>query len=342
METEVNGQANVESISTTSGQENTQSQGEGTSSTTGAGVQEASATGAGNDGAVSQGTGTAEAKQQAAPSFAPNFKFKVKDKELEFDDFVKPIVKTKDVEQKIKDLYEKAHGLEEVKTARETFKTQAEEWKGKFTTVEQSLQTLGGYVKKGDFGTFFQALNIPKEKIIQYAIEELKYQELPADQKAAIDAQREQQHALEQTGTQNQQLQQQMAQLVQQQATFELNQEFAKPDVASTIAAYDTRLGKAGAFKAEVIRRGQYYEAVHKISPPASQLVQEVLNLIGVQAQAQQGTQASSNETPSQVVHNQQQKPVISSFQGGGAKSPTRKVPSSIDDLRKMRENLTT
>lgn len=337
-----NGTTDVGPISGSEGQvSGTTERSEGVS-TAGAGIQGTQTAREGNDGKVSKGTGATETEQSATPAYAPNFKFKVKDKELEFDDFVKPIIKTKDVEQKLKDLYEKAHGLDEVKTARETFKTQAEEWKGKFNQVEQSLQTLGTYVKKGDFRTFFQALNIPKDKIIQYAIEELKYQELPPEQRAALDAQREREVAFEQVGSQNQMLQQQMSQLVQQQATFELNQELAKPDVVSAIAAYDTRLGQAGAFKAEVIRRGQYYEAVHKISPPASQLVQEILSLIGVQAQTQQGTQASSTETPSQVIHNQQQKPVISSFAGGGAKSPTRKVPSSIDDLRKMRQNLTT
>jgi hypothetical protein len=134
-----------------------------------------------------------------------------------------------------------------------------------------------------------------------------------------------------------------MAQMVQQQATFELNQELNAPNVAQAIAAYDGRLAKPGSFKAEVIRRGQYYEAVHKISPPASQLVQEVLSLIGAQAEGSQSIQASSQEQSGQTVHqNQQQKPTISSFAGGGAKSPTRKVPGSIDDLRKMRQNLTT
>jgi hypothetical protein len=335
---------NVENVSKAEGQSQnateTNTEAAEKSAATG-GVPEAKAGGAGNDGAASKATGTDAQNQQAA--YTPNFKFKVKDKELEFDDFLKPIIKTKDLETKARELYEKAHGLDEVKAARETFKTQAEEWKGKFTQVETSLQTLGSYVKKGDFRTFFQALNIPKEQIIKYAIEELKYQELPPEQKAAIDQQREREMALEQTGSQNQQLQQQMAQLVQQQATFELNQELAAPNVVQAMQAYDTRAGQAGAFKAEVIRRGQYYEAVHKISPPASQLVQEVLNLIGVTAQAQQGTQASSNEQSSQTVHNQQQKPVISSFSGGGTKSPTaRKVPASIDDLRKMRQNLTT
>lgn len=333
----------METINETSGGEATQTTNTETTaqSATGTGVQPTKEAGAGNDGATSEGTGGAAKASDTPQAYVPSFKFKVKDKELDFDDFVKPVVKTKDVEQKIKDLYEKAHGLDEVKTSRDSFKAQADEWKGKYTTVETSLQTLGGYVKKDDFRSFFQALNIPKEKIIKYAIEELKYQEMPADQRAILDAQREKEQALEQTSFQNQTLQQQMAQMIQKQTEFELNQELTKSDVAQAISAYDTRLAKPGAFKAEVIRRGQYYEAVHKTSPPASQLVAEVLSLIGVQAQAQQGTEAASQGTSSQTVQ-QSQKPVISSFQGSGAKSPARKVPQSIEDLRKMRQQLTT
>lgn len=322
-------------------QTTTANAGTGAQSTTGEGAQTAQATGAGNDGAVSQGTGTG-AQNDPTQAWKPSFKFKVKDKELEFDDFVKPIIKTKDLEQKFKDLYEKAHGLDEVKTSREAFKQQVEEWKGKYSQVENSLQTLGAYVKKGDFRTFFQALNIPKDKIIQYAIEELKYQELSPEQRQQVDLQRQQQTEFEMAQTQNQTLQTQMAQMIQRQTEMELSQELAKPEIVSAITAYETQLGKAGAFKAEVIRRGQYYEAVHKISPPASQLVSEVLALVGVQAQTQQGSQAASQSTPSQVVQNQQAKPVISSFQGGGAKSPAKRVPTSIEDLRKMRQQLTT
>lgn len=305
------------------------------------GVSSAEAAGAGNDGAALPGSGETAAGKQDSSAYTPSFKFKVKDKELEFDDFIKPIVKTKDLETKIREIYEKAHGLDEVKSAREAVKSQMEEWKSKYSQVETSLQTLGKYVEKGDYKTFFQALNIPKEKIIQYAIEELKYQELPPEQRAAIDMQRERELALEQTHMQNQSLQQQMAQLIQQQTTFELSQEIAKPEVAQVSAAYDARTGKQGSFMAEVIRRGQYYEAVHKVSPPASQLVQEVLSLIGAQ-QSPQGAQNSSQGQPGQVVQTQQQKPTIPSFSGGGTKSPARRVPSSLDDLRKMRQNLTT
>ncbi|HZX13692.1 MAG TPA: hypothetical protein VFF49_04755 [Thermodesulfobacteriota bacterium] len=278
-------------------------------------------------------TGSGSAGDSAP--YTPNFKFKVKDKELEFDEFVKPIIKNKDLEAKFREIYERSHGLDEVKTSRESFKQQVEEWKGKYGQVEQSLQTLGGFVKKNDFKSFFQALNIPKDKIIQYAIEELKYQELPPEQRQAIDMQREKELEFEQSSLQNQALQNQMAQLVQQQTAFELNQELAKPEIAQTISAYDSRVGNPGAFRAEIIRRGQYYEAVHKISPPASQLIAEVLNLIG--GNTVQGV-APQSGTSGQMA--QSQKPTITNFQGGGTKSPARRVPTSIEDLRKMRQNL--
>ena len=39
------------------------------------------------------------------PAYAPNYKFKVKDKELEFDDFVRGAVTSKEHEAKLRDLY---------------------------------------------------------------------------------------------------------------------------------------------------------------------------------------------------------------------------------------------
>lgn len=299
-------------------------------------------TGSANDGGFQASEGAGMPEQGDAQTWKPSYKYTVNKKEFEFDDFIKPIIKTKDAEEKLKELYQKAYGLDEVKTARETFRQQAEEWKNKYSQVEQSLQTLGGFVKKGDLQTFFQALNIPKDKIIQYAIEELKYQELPPEQRQALDAQKQQVAEFESAMTQNQMLQQQMAQMVQKQAEFELNQELAKPDLSQAIAAYDAQVATPGAFKAEVIRRGQYYEAVHKISPPASQLVKEVFQLIGANGLTKPSLPTAPQSTPSQVVQNQQTKPIITSFQGGGGKSPAKKVPTSIEELRKIRQQLTT
>lgn len=286
-----------------------------------------------------------EMQASAPPQYTPNYKFKVKDKELDFDDFIKPSLKDAETEKKVRELYEKAYGLDEVKSDRQLLKEKAKDFETKYTNVEQGLKTLGSYAQKKDFRTFFDILNIPRQDIINYALEELKYEELPADQKAIIEAQRQREQEYEQTSWQNRQLQQQMQQLSLQQATFELNQELAKPEVASAITAFETRFGKPGAFRAEVIRRGQYYEQVHRTSPPASQLVAEVLQIVGGIPQAQQGAGGSHGtlETQAQIVQNQQSKPVIPVMSGGGsAKSPVKKVPTSIDDLRKMRQQLST
>lgn len=287
---------------------------------------------AGNDGSSGKGeSGNGEGAKETAP-FLPNFKFRVKDKEHEFDDFIKPVVKSKEIESKLKDFYEKAYGIDEVKSSRDSVKKQFEEIQGKYSEVEKSLQTLGEFVKKDDFRSFFSALSIPKEKIIQYAIDELKYQEMPLEQRQQIDSQRRQQTEFETAQRQNQELQTQMQNMVMRQTEFELSNELAKPDVASIISSFDARVGQVGAFKDEVIKRGRFYESVHKVSPPASQLVAEVLTLIGQ-------PKAQAPATQSQVVHAQQEKPVIANFQGG-AKSPVKKVPSSIDELRKMRQQL--
>lgn len=272
----------------------------------------------------------AAAPAAAATPYTPNFKFKVKDKEMEFDDFLRGAIKETAHEKKIRELYERAHGLDEVKASRANFETKFKDAETRYQQVEQGLGQIGKLVKEGRMADFFQALNIPKEKIIQYAIEELKYQELPPEQRQQIDHQRRLQQEFDQTAQQNQSMQQQLQGLVQAQARTELMSELGKPDVSQVVAAFDTRHGKPGAFEAEVIRRGQYYEAVHKISPPASQLVQEVLSLMGP-------PQAAQSQT-AQVVAAQAEKPVIPAFASGSQKSPVQKVPGSIEDLRKLRQ----
>lgn len=271
---------------------------------------------------------------EAAPEWKPNFEFVVKDTKHKFDDLVQPLVKTKEVEEKLRDLYSKAYGLDEVKADRQTVREKLQQAEEKYSRVETSLKTLGDYVGKGDFRSFFDALQIPREKIIRYAIEELKYAELPPEQRQVIEQEREMKQRIAAMEYENQSLQQQQANFVAQQVHNELRNELSKPEVSQIAQAYDARVGKPGAFEQEVIKRGAYYEAVHKTTVPVGQAVQEVLMLAGVQA-AQQ-------TSASQVVSGQgaTKKPVIPNFNGSSGASPTKKVPNSVDDLRKIRENL--
>lgn len=305
--------------------------------TSSAEISSLDATSGTNDPATTPGTGAAATDQ---PAWTPNYEFTVKDKKLQMDELFKPLIKSKDVEAKLKDLYEKAYGLDEVKSSRETFKERATQAEQKYQQTEQNLKMLGDVVKKQDFNTFFEVLNIPKEQILQYAIQELKFQQLPDDQKQAIEERRQQEQQFQYAQQQNQTLQQQMQQMAVAQAQQELNFETSKPEVQSVAQALDARLGKQGAFMSEVIKLGQYYEAVHKTSPPASQLVKEVMQIVGMSAPAPQGEPATQ-ANPSQGVVPNSQKPVIPAFNGSVAKSPVRKTPTSIQDLRDMRKQLT-
>lgn len=270
----------------------------------------------------------------------PSYKYKVLDKELEFDEPIKKAVTTKEAEEKIKELYEKASGLDEVKTKRDKFQTERDEWKGKFSQVETSLKALGERVAKKDYGGFLDMLQIPRQDMVNFVIEELKYQELPADQKAAIDERRKLEQDYEIQTMQNKTLQDRMNQVIKAQVESELTFELSKPDNSKIIEAFDARAGKPGAFREEVVRRGQYYEGVLKQYVSPGQVVQELVNLIGAQATTQQGTSFPQGTQPGQAqVQQQAEKPVITAFgSGSSSKSPVRRVAQSIDDLRKLKE----
>lgn len=272
------------------------------------------------------------------PAYQPNFKFKVKDQEKEIDEWLRPVVKDAETEKKLKELHERAFGLDEVKSSRDSFKTKYEDVNTKYTGLEKSLQTLSGYVQRGDYDSFFQSLQIPKESILKYAINELRYNELPQDQKAQIDQQKRFQQEQYAFQSQSEQHAAQMREFGMQQLNFEMS----KPDVSQVVQSFDQRMGP-GAFQREVINRGAYYEQVHGKTLPASQLISEVLAIVspsaGQQAVPPSASAQAAQTTPSQGVQPQQEaKPTVKVFQGGGNASPVKKQINSLDDLRKLRE----
>lgn len=274
---------------------------------------------------------------QVANAFKPNFSFKVKDKEHQIDDFLKSAIKDAETEKKVKELYEKAYGLDEVKAHRQKIQEQLQAIEPKYQSVEKSLQALGSFVQKKDYRSFFEALQIPKDDILRYAVEELKFRELPPEQKAAIENQRQQEQQFMMANEYNQKLQNDMEALVMKQAQFELQQEISKPEISAAAQAFDARVGQPGAFMAQVIQRGSYYEKVHGQSKTAKELIDEVSMIAGL---SPQGMPAGNQTAPQGNATAPQPKPVIKSFNGSNASSPVKKVFSSIDEIRKHRQNM--
>jgi len=283
-------------------------------------------------------TNTDPGQQAAAPAYTPNYKYKVKDQEHEFDEWLRPVIKDPEVEKKAREMYERAMGLDEVKASRDNFKTKYEDVNTRYSSVENSLRTVAGYANKGDYDRFFQALQIPEEKILQWTINKLKYKELPPEQRAQIDRQRSLEMEQEQFEYQRQLHEQQLADLGRQQLEFELS----KPDVAQIAKDFDTRVGRQGAFQNEVINRGAFYELAQQGTKPAFALVQEVMQMYNLGSQNPASTQNPAQSQSGQAQPKNQQKPTIPVFQSSSNASPVKSQVTSIDDLRKLRQQITT
>ena len=274
----------------------------------------------------------------AQAAFAPNYKYKIKDQEKEFDEWIRPVIKNQEIEKSVKELYEKAFGLDEVKASRDSFKTKYEDANTKFSNVEKSINALSSYVSKGDFNSFFDALQIPKQNVVNWLIDELKYQELPPDQKKAIDDQKAFVRQQEQFQSQQSMFQEQLRQVGETQLQMELS----RPEISQAAQMFDARAGKQGAFRQEIINRGAYYEMTQGRTVPASELVKELLAFVspsGQTAVPQQGENPVQT-TQSQGVQTQDKKQTMKVFNPGSGSSPVKTQVRSIDDLRRIRAEL--
>lgn len=285
--------------------------------------------------AVESAPAAAAASEGAAPAanepppYSPNFKFKANQKELEFDEFVRPAIKTAEVEKKIRELYEKAHGLDTIKPERDELKQKYNAINTEYSGVQKGIHKLNHYVQQKDYESFFSALNIPKADVMQYALLQLKLQEATPEQRQAYEQHRQATMQAEQLREENQMLQGTLEQQSVAQRTNELDGALQKSEVSPVMQAFDSRVGRIGAFRDEVIKRGKLY-AHQGQDITVDQAVTEVLNLLGHQAPSAQ--QAAPAVAPPKAMGDAK-KPVIPNFQGRGT-SPAKKVVKSIDDLK--------
>lgn len=281
------------------------------------------------------GAGGQEGAQTAtAPqTYTPNFKFKVHDKEHEIDPLFRDLIKDADTEKKIREMHERAFGLDHVKTDRTKLREQVQQVTQAKTQQDQALSLLGGYLQKKDFDSFFEHTKVSEDDVLRWAIKVAERRQNPQLQ-AQHQQERQASTQMQQLQAQNQSLLQNYEQVALQAREFELNQLLGKSDVMQAAQAFEARVGRPGAFKEEVAKRGFLHWKTTGRDVTAEQAVSEVMNLLGITAQApaaqvaqlaQAGTQAKAPEG----------KPVIPNIQGRGT-SPVAKVPSSVAELRAM------
>lgn len=235
-------------------------------------------------GAATVGENTPE-----MPAFAPEFKFKVMDKEHEIPEMFRALVKDADSQKAVKEIFEKAYGLDVVKPRMKEFQEKFHAATKELEPIKNGIQDLRNFVAKDDYDSFLKYLNIPEEKVLQWAVNKAKYMELPQDQRQVLDAKRAAEERLYSLEKENSTYQQQLVEQKNAAKISDLRTELSKPDITAFAKSYDQRRGQEGAFIDAVIEVGKaaYFGSQGKVDLTAVEAIQRVVALAGgIQTQA--------------------------------------------------------
>jgi hypothetical protein len=274
------------------------------------------------------------AASTAAPAYQPNYKVKSYDKEYEIDEWVRPYIKDADTEAKFKKLYEKAYGYDVKTQFHDELKSEYEKVRSEYDQTDKALSMLGEFVKDNDFDSFFDGLNIPKNKVLEYALDLVRREQMPPDQRQAWEANQLARQQAKYYQAQNEQLLANQQAFAVQQRTFELDNAIQHPEARAVVDAYNAGMGTPQAFKDYCVQIGQAYaargqdiSAQHAVSEAVRHL--RAVNPGLVQAQAPSATH----------VVQASQKPVIPNIQGRGT-SAVKSTVKSLDDLKKRARDM--
>lgn len=276
-------------------------------------------------------------QQPEAPAFMPNFKFKVMDKEHEIAEMFRPLIKDADTEKQIKELHEKAYGLDTVKQRFNEFRDQFKTTKSRLEQYDTQLNDLRETFKRGDLENWFKMMGVPEEKILQWVVNKAQYQQLPPEQRKVLDEKRAAENEAFQLRKEREGYQQQIQERGRQAKQYALQVELAKPDVKAFSDQFNARAGTPEAFFEEVRRTGEYawYQSNGKVDLTPEQAIQQVM--------ARWGALAKPAEAPlippkgiSQPSMPAQQAPAIPNVAGRQSNTVAKSKPKSLADLKKL------
>jgi len=258
-------------------------------------------------------------------AYVPNFSYAIKDQNLEFDEKLRGLITSKEIEDHLRDLHTQAGGLPGVKESRDQLQTKYTDLDGKYSQQTEALQHLSGYVQKNDLDSFFEALQIPQEAVLRWA---LAHAERTPEQAQAANAQRQTQQQAYWAQQQNQALQNNVRQMNAQMRAQSMDMVLYKPEVTNVAKAFDERVGRPGAFREECVRRDAMNVAMRRQTTP-DQVVSEMISLVGMAATP------TATATPVAAVN----KLVVPNIRAG-SKSPTARTYNSVEDLRARAKEL--
>lgn len=284
-----------------------------------------------------------EALAAAVPEYTPNFKFKVRDEEHEFDERIRPAVTSKEAEDHLRDVYTKAYGLDGVKKRAEDFERNWNEEKTRYQDLHSKHETLNNVlsrvaeIRQKDFGTFQKVWEIPDKAVLDRAREILSVMEDRDGQERLNRIYDDRVQALNQQGRLQQESQQSQA-LHMQMHSMKMENALLSPEVSSFAAEYDKRMGP-GSFRREVDSFGalEYHNNNRRYVEPqvaVSTVHQRLKTLMGSVTPA---PAAAASEEPNDPIKVQ---PIPNMGSGKTGAPVARKKFSSVEEMRQYAKSL--
>lgn len=280
-----------------------------------------------------------------APKYEPNKKFKVHDDEFEFDKVFDPILTSKEVEEKLRDLHAKAYGLEAVKTSRDKIKTDFDEVKKEIeqiTPAKELYKKALELAEKKDYESATQCLtasilSVYTEDEVLAAAEKIAGIRIAKDpmEKARLErdilSHKENFAVSREKQSYEEKVLSMEAQLVNRDIDFISSQ----PDVKAISEVYDKAYGK-GSFVELVKKHGHYMSITQGKTYPVRQAFEDKMNEI--KPFLQNGTQTpapkAAGQTIEKVVQPNDQKDGLPNLKQSGSAGRKSKV-DSVEALEK-------
>lgn len=301
---------------------------------------------------------TPETEQKDAKKFEFNPKYTAVSKEYELPKWAQAAIKDPETEKEIKDVFEKAMGLEHVKARSQEREGQFQELKTNFEGMYSGVQDLRDIyaeaTKEGGnillMEDFFKRLKIPNSVVAQYIHQRLQYEELDPQQRQAYDQHLNTQRRAKTLEQQNQGFQNSAVEAQSRAIGLELQSVLARPDIAPLVQNFENMPGRnQGAFWEAVKEEADYhwYKSQGKEVLPPEEAVKKVISRYGLSASPQAPqTQTLQNSLPPQSQAQQpsvqvsphRDVPTIPTIAAKASASPMKTKPRSIDDLRKLQK----
>ena len=268
------------------------------------------------------------------PAYTPNYKYKAALQEKELDEFWRPLIKDQDSEKKVKELFTKVDAFDFVKTRKEALEEHYGSLSADYEHMGTTVKNVEDSLQRGDLTSVFRQLGVSTPQVFQWAQKQIQRMEMPAEERAEIERYEqteEQKYGLEQEVSQ---LRQQYQHQAVQARTMQLDMALSRPEVAEFAKAWDSNGGE-GSFRDFVVEQAKtvFYTTKQDLSP--EQAIATVMQRFGKFLNVGETTTQVPQAPGSMQGVPQNQKPVIPNITGKAA-SPIKKVPKSLDDLKKL------